>query len=81
MKLTLSSHQRYVHKCVFNIIPSFGKGIKKRVLWGSRDYFHVIFCKAQRDIKMDLERFSDVSYQGALYFLEGTKISETVKMF
>lgn len=30
---------------------------------------------------MDLERLSDVSYQGALYLLEGTKNLEIVKIF
>lgn len=50
--------------CVFYIPPYFDEGFKRKVL-GQRDSFHVC-CKAQRDVMIHLERFTDVSYQGEL---------------
>lgn len=66
------THSVCVHgMCVFYIPPYFDEGFKREVL-GRRDSFHVCY-KAQRDVKIHLERFTDVSYQGELYFLKGNK--------
>lgn len=54
--------------------------MQKESIFGG-DQFHVC-CKAQRDVKINVERSSNTSYQEGLYFLEGTKFnSETVLKF
>lgn len=67
--------------CVFISPFPLTKRSKGEYFWGAEISFVLLSVKHKGILRSDLERLSDVSYQGALYLLEGTTNLEIVKIF